>query len=106
MQKYNDTTNKNGMRVLFMILQMFMLLVVFAIIYTSFVAVQYAVQEQGISTLSYIPILFSLILFPVLLYKYRQMFTHGKMLGATIWTISSASVMIIVLYLYIDKLVA
>jgi hypothetical protein len=106
MQKYNDKTNKNGMRVLFMIMQMFMLLVVFAIVYTSFVAVQYVIKEQHISNLAYFPVLLSLVLFPVLLYRYSEMFNHGKMLGAAIWTISSGSVMIILLYFYIDKLVA
>jgi len=105
MQKYNDIQNKNGMRILFMVMQMFILLIVFSIIYTSFVAVQYVVEEQGVSGMAYIPVVASLILFPVLLHKYRQMFNKGKMLGASIWTLSSSSVMIIVVYLYIDKLV-
>jgi len=91
------------MRLLFMLLQMFMILIVFAIVYTSFVAVQYAVKEQEITILAHLPVLFCLILFPILSYKYREMFNHGKMLGAAIWTISSASVIIILLYLYIDK---
>ncbi len=92
------------MRVLFMFFQMVMLLIVFGIIYTSFVAVQYTIKEQGVSNIAYLPVLVSLILFPVLLYKYRQMFNRGKMLGATVWTISSSSVIIIALYLYIDTL--
>ena len=104
MQKYNEMTNKNGMRIIFMFMQMFMLLIVFGIIYTSFVAVQYTVKEQGADKLVYLPVLLSLILFPVLLYKYRQMFNRGKMLGASVWTISSSSVIIIALYLYVDKL--
>ena len=104
MQKYNDMTNKNGMRIIFMFMQMFMLLIVFGIIYTSFVAVQYTIKEQGVSSMAYLPVLLSLILFPILLYKYRQMFNRGKMLGASVWTISSSSVIIIALYLYIDKL--
>ena len=106
MQKYNDTTNKNGMRIIFMFMQMFILLIVFGIIYTSFVAVQYTIEEQGVSSVAYLPVLLSLILFPILLYKYRQMFNRGKMLGASVWTISSSSVIIIALYLYIDKLAA
>lgn len=104
MQKYNDMTNKNGMRIIFMFMQMIMLLIVFGIIYTSFVAVQYTIKEQGVSSIAYLPILASLVLFPVLLYKYRQMFNRGKMLSASVWTISSSSVIIIALYLYINKL--
>ena len=97
-------TNKNGMRIIFMFMQMIMLLIVFGIIYTSFVAVQYTIKEQGVSSIAYLPILASLVLFPVLLYKYRQMFNRGKMLSASVWTISSSSVIIIALYLYINKL--
>ena len=104
MQKYNDTTNKNGMRVLFMVLQICMLLIVFSIVYTSFVAVQYTVKEQGMSALAYIPVGISLVFYPILLYKYRQMFNADKMLRASVWTIASSSVIIIALYLYIDKL--
>lgn len=92
------------MRVLFMMMQMFMLLIVFGIIYTSFVAVQYTIAEQGVGNIAYLPVLLSLILFPALLYRYRQMFNSGKMLGASIWTIATSSVIIIVLYLYVDKL--
>ena len=88
----------------FMFMQMVMLLIVFGIIYTSFVAVQYTIKEQGVSSIAYLPVLASLVLFPVLLYKYRQMFNRGKMLSASVWTISSSSVIIIALYLYIDKL--
>jgi len=88
----------------FMLMQILILLIVFSIIYTSFVAVQYTIKEHGISSLAYLPVLLALILFPVLLYRYRQMFNRGKMLGASIWTISSSSVVIIVLYFYIDKL--
>jgi len=105
MQKYDDIQNKNGMRLLFMVMQMIMLLIVFSIIYTSLVAVQYSIKEQGATPIAYLPVLASLILFPLWLYKYRKMFNSGKMLGASVWTISTSSVIIIALYLYIDKLV-
>jgi len=105
MQKYDDIQNKNGMRVLFMVMQICILLIVYSIIYTSLIAVQYTIKEQGISAIAYVPVLVSLILFPVLLYSYRQMFNRGKMLKASIWTLASSSMIIIVLYLYIDTLV-
>ena len=104
MQQY-DKENQSGMRVIFMIFQIMMFLIVFSIIYTSFIAIGYIIKEQGVSSMAYLPILASVIGFPILLYKYKNMFYKGRMLSASVWTISSSSIMIIALYIYIDKLV-
>ncbi len=49
MQHYSDEKNQAGMRVLFMIAQMMVLAVVYIIVYTSFIAVGYAIREYDVS---------------------------------------------------------
>lgn len=101
MQKYDDTKNKNGMKIIFMIAQMMVLSIVYIFVYTSFKAVQYAIEKFSISPVMYFPVLVAMVIFPVLLYKYRQMFNAGKMLVATVWMMASASLTIVLLYVYI-----
>ncbi len=105
MQYYNDEQNKAGAKVLFMIVQMVVLVMVYIIIYTSFVAVGYAIEEYGISSVMYFPVFVALVIFPILLYKYRQMFNAGKMMGAFIWTMATASLIIVLLYVYVAQIV-
>jgi len=101
MQKYDDTKNKNGMKIIFMFVQMMVLSVVYIFVYTSFKAVQYAIDKFDISPIMYFPVFIAMVIFPVLLYKYRQMFNTGKMLVATVWTMGAASLTIVLLYVYI-----
>ncbi len=104
MQHYNDKDNKSGMKVIFMIAQMMVLLVVYIIVYTSFLAVGYAIEKYDVSPIMYFPVVVALVIFPVLLYRYRQMFNAGNMLVATIWTMASASLTIVLLYVYIAQI--
>ncbi len=104
MDIYEDMKNKSGMKVLFMLLHMFMLIVVYTIVYTSFLAVDLAVKHENTSKASYLFVFVVLIGFPVLLYRYRQMFNAGKMLGATIWTVASSSFIIVLLYVYVAQI--
>jgi len=105
MQHYNDERNKAGAKVIFMIVQMVVLTMVYIIIYTSFVAVGFAIDEYGMSVLMYFPVFVALVIFPVLLCKYRQMFNAGKMMGAFIWTMATASLIIVLLYVYVAQIV-
>lgn len=105
MQYYNDEQNKAGAKVLFMIAQMVVLVMVYIIIYTSFVAVGYAIEQFGVSPVMYFPVFVALVIFPILLYKYRQMFNAGKMMGAFIWTMATASLIIVLLYVYVAQIV-
>ena len=105
MQHYSDEKNKAGMAVLFMLVQMMVLGVVYIIVYTSLLAVGYAIKEYGVSWAMYIPILVTVVVFPVLLYKYRKMFNAGKMLSAFVWMMATASLVIVLLYVYIAQLI-
>lgn len=104
MQKYNDRQNTSGMRVLFMFVQMIVLAVVYIIVYTSFKAVSFAVEKHDVSTMMYAPVLVALVVFPILLYNYRKMFNAGRMMVATTWTMATASLTIVLLYLYIVQI--
>jgi hypothetical protein len=104
MKIYNDEENHSGMKVIFTMVQMMVLLVVFTFVYYSYLAVGFAMREYGVSVLMYFPVLVALIVFPVLLYKYRQMFNTGKMMVAFTWTMGVASLTIVLLYVYIDQI--
>ncbi|MFC2073331.1 hypothetical protein ACFLRS_00585 [Campylobacterota bacterium] len=104
MQRYDDEQNKAGAKVLFMIAQIVVLSVVYIIVYTSFLAVGYAIEEYGVSPVMYFPVFVALVVFPILLYKYRQMFNAGKMLVATTWMMATASLTIVLLYVYIAQI--
>lgn len=104
MEYYNDEKNKSGARVLFMIVQMIVLVMVYIIVYTSFVAVGFAIQEYGMSHVMYLPVVVAMVVFPILLYKYRQMFNEGKMLVAFTWMMATASLVVILLYAYVAQI--
>ena len=104
MQYYSDKDNKSGMKIVFMIAQMMVLLVVYIIVYTSFLAVGYAVEQYDVSPMMYFPVVVALVLFPILLYKYRQIFNAGKMLVAYTWMMTMASLTVVLLYVYIEQI--
>ena len=87
-----------------MLVQMVVLTVVYIIVYTSFLAVGYAIETYELSPVMYFPVVLALVIFPILLYKYRQMFNEGKMLTAITWMMATASLTIVLLYVYIDQI--
>lgn len=105
MEYYSDTKNQKGMRMIFTMAQFIVLGIVSMILYSAFVVVHDAIEELHISPLMYFPIMLSALIFPMLLHKYRQMFISGKMLVATIWMMAAASIIIVLLYIYISLLV-
>lgn len=104
MQHYNDTQNRAGAKVIFMLAQMLVLSVVYIFVYTSFLAVGFAIEKHGVSPVMYFPVFMALVIFPVLLYKYRLMFNAGHMLVATTWMMGTASLTIVLLYVYIAQI--
>lgn len=87
-----------------MFVQMIVLVMVYIIVYTSFVAVGFAIQEYGMSYVMYLPVVVAMVVFPILLYKYRQMFNEGKMLVAFTWMMATASLVVILLYAYVAQI--
>ena len=105
MQYYNDQDNKAGANVMFLLLQIFMLLIVYGFVYTSFIAVKLAIAKYDLTVMTYLPEVISLIVYPVVLYKSRQMFRQGKKLRATAWVMGWASMIIVFLYAHLSRLI-
>ncbi|MEA2047613.1 MAG: hypothetical protein U9O64_04110 [Campylobacterota bacterium] len=104
MEYYNDKRNKAGLKVLFLFAQAIVLLVVYMIVYTSFVAVHYAIEKYELSWFMYLPVIVALVIFPIVLYKYRQMYNDGKMLAAVTWMMGTASFTVVLLYVYVVQI--
>ena len=105
MQYYNDKDNKAGSNVMFMAFQMFMLLIVYGFVYTSFIAVKLAISKYDLTFMTYLPEVISLIVYPVVLYKTRRMFREDKRLRAVAWAMGWASVIIVFLYAHLSQLI-
>jgi len=101
---YNDQGNEAAAALLFMLFQMVMLLIVYGIIYTALVGVRVAIQKYGLRVVVFSPEIIALILYPVVLYRTRRMFKVGKRLRAVAWCMAWASLIIVVLYLHLDRL--
>jgi len=104
MEKYSDQSNKSGMKILFMLLQMVVLTIVYIFIYTAYRVVELSIEKYDTSIVMYFPVVVALVVFPILLYKYSQMFNVGNMLVAVTWTMGVASLTIISLYFYIAQI--
>ena len=105
MSYYNDEQNKKAGQVFFYIVQMFMLLIVYGFVYTSFVAVKLAAAKYSLTFMAYMPVVLTLVAYPVVLYKTREMFQKGKMLRAVGWMMGWASLVIVLLYAYLSQLI-
>ncbi len=105
MEYYNDEQNKKASQILFYIVQIFMLLIVYGFVYTSFIAVKLATAKYNLTFMAYLPEVLALTAYPVVLYKTRKMFQQRKMLRAVGWLMGWASLIIVFLYLHLSHLV-
>jgi len=106
MQYYSDNQNMKGTYLLFIVLQISMLLIVYGVAYTSLVAVKLAIAEYHITFMAYMPVVLVMVIYPVVLYKTREMFQKNKRLRAIGWIMGWASVIIVVLYAFLSQLIA
>ncbi len=105
MKYYNDKDNQAASNVIFMFMQMFILLIVYGFVYTSFVAVKMAIVKYNLTFMVYLPEVLALITYPVVLYKTRKMFQQSKRLSAVSWMMGWASLIIVLLYVHLSQLV-
>ncbi|WP_295419466.1 hypothetical protein [Sulfurovum sp.] len=106
MKYYNDKDNQVATKVMFIFLQMFMLLIVYGFVYTSLVAVKLAVAKYHLTLMAYMPVVFVMFAYPVVLYKTRRMFQEHKRLRAIGWMLGWAALAIVFLYTFLSQLVA
>jgi hypothetical protein len=104
MQKYDDITIKKGLYLYFVVFQVFMLLIVYAFVYTSFVAARLAITKYDLTFMVYLPAFMALVGYPIALYKTRKQFQQNKMLRAVMWVLSWASVIIVGLYWHLSHI--
>ncbi len=102
---YSDVENTKGAYFLFVGLQIILLLVVYAFVYTSLVAVKLAIAKYHLTAMAYLPVVFVLFGYPVVLYKTRLMFRRDKRLRATGWMLGWGAVFIVFLYTFVVQLV-
>ena len=88
-----------------MIFQMFMLLIVYGFVYTSFIAVKLAIAKYDLTVMTYLPELISFIVYPVVLYKTRQLFRQDKRLRAAAWVMGWSAMIIVFLYTHLSQLI-
>ena len=105
MQYYHDHTNASVAKLLFMVFQMVMILIVYGFVYTAFYGVKLAAAKYGLPLTVYLPEIVALVLYPVVLYRTRKIFAQKKYLRAVAWCMGWASVIIVALYMHLDKLV-
>jgi len=105
MQYYNDEQNKKASQTLFYIMQIFMLLIVYGFVYTSFVGVKHLDAKYSLTFMVYLPEVLALVAYPVVLYKARKIFQQGKMLRAVGWMMGWASLIIVLLYTHLSQLI-
>jgi len=105
MQYYNDISNESAANLLFMFFQMFMVLIVYGFIYTSFIAVKMAIVEQGLTVMTYLPECIALVGYPVVIFRTLKMFKAEKRLRAVAWMMGWASVIIVFLYFHLSRLI-
>lgn len=103
-QKYDDTAMMKGLYLYFVMFQAFMLLIVYAFVYTSFEATRLAVAKYHLTFMAYLPVVLALIAYPVVLFKTRKLFKKKRMLRAVVWVISWASLIIVALLWHLSKI--
>ncbi|QOR61753.1 hypothetical protein ACM66Z_10050 [Sulfurovum sp. ST-21] len=105
MQYYSDEENARGAYFVFTALQILMLLIVYSFVYTSLSALKLAIARYHLTFMVYIPVLFVMFAYPVVLYKTRRMFRKQKYLRAIGWMLGWASLFIVLLYAFLSQLV-
>ncbi|BAF71121.1 hypothetical protein [Sulfurovum sp. NBC37-1] len=106
MQYYNDEQNAKGVYFAFVMLQVFMLLIVYSFVYTSLVGAKLAIVKYHLTSIAYLPVVFVMFAYPMVLYKTRRMFREHKRLRATGWMLGWAVVAIVFLYAFLSQLIA
>jgi len=102
---YSDESNDRAALVMFTILQVLMVFVVYGFIYASFIAVKMAIEKSGLTFMTYLPEVITLIVYSIVMYKTRNMFKEEKRLRAVGWLMGWGSIIIVFLYAHLLQLV-
>lgn len=106
MKYYDDKTNAKGAYFIFVAVQVVLLLVVYGFVYTALVAVKLAIAKYHLTAMAYLPVVFAMFAYPVVLYKTRIQFRKSRQMRAVAWMLGWAALLIVLLYLFISQLIA
>jgi len=100
---YNEEANRKVANGLFATLQLFMLLMTYAFVYTIFIASKLAIVEQHLSMAILVPPLLATFLYPYILYRCRKMYLRGQVSSAMGWMAAWAVIIIVLLYALLSQ---
>ena len=100
---YNQKRIKEIKR-LFIALELFLLLITYSFIYSIFIATQLVIEELRVSYIILLPTIFSVFLYPYILYKCQQMYDQGKAISAIGWMSSWSFMIVVILYALLAQL--
>ena len=106
MQQYDDLTNTKGVSLLFFWFQVFMIVIVYLFVLSSYYVIKHASQNHDFTLMVYLPVVLGFVVYPVVLYKTRKLFQKEKRLRAVVWVTAWASVIIVGLYFHISQIVS
>jgi hypothetical protein len=95
---YNEEANRKVANGLFSALQLFLLLITYAFLYTIFIASKLAIVEQHLTMAILVPPLLGTLLYPYILYRCRKMYLRGQVSHAMGWMAAWSVIIIVVLY--------
>jgi len=100
---YYDEKNEAAAAKLFGFFQIMMLLTVYLFAYTAYVGLNAAAEASPKTATGYLPEIIAVLFYPTLLYRMRKRFWKGRYLSAVAWCMAWASVIIVALYLHLDR---
>jgi len=105
MEKYNDKQNAQGVYIIFVVVQMILLAVMYAILYAAFRATELSVEKFELNAFTaFAPTIIVLVAIPILLYRTRKMFLQGRMMVAVLWMMSLLSVFLVGVMMHVSNI--
>ena len=105
MQKYDDKENAKGVYIIFLVGQMLLLAVLYAIVYAAFIATGLAIDKYSLNPVTaYAPTVIVFLALPFLLYRTRKMFLEGRMLVAILWMMSLSSIFLVGMMMHVSNI--
>ncbi|MDQ7084787.1 MAG: hypothetical protein Q9M36_07565 [Sulfurovum sp.] len=102
MKIYNDEQNAKGIYIVFLVLQGMLLLLMYSIVYASYVATQSAVLLYGLTPFTaYAPTVIVFLAVPVVFMKTASVFRQERRMVAVSWMMALLSIFLVGLMLHL-----
>lgn len=101
----NELEGNRKITFFFIGLQLIVFLAVYTVTYGAFKGVEFAIGKYEMSSLMYFPVAVVAVIFPIFLYQQRKMLDSKGFLVALTWMMGTASLTILLLYIYVAQVV-